>query len=180
MDNSGYSQISHKFNVRMADMTLMSYYGEEIKIIMLFNWITSGSFSVNWSLRIDALTATMLIVVTSVSACVHLYSIGYMSEDKSIKRFMGYLSLFTFFMLMLVTSNNLLQMFFGWEGVGLASYLLIGFWHHKDSANKAAVKAFIVNRVGDFGYALGIVGIFFIFGSINFDIIFNNLKLFFL
>ena len=116
----------------------------------------------------------MLIVVTTVSACVHLYSIGYMNEDKSIKRFMGYLSLFTFFMLMLVTSNNLLQMFFGWEGVGLASYLLIGFWHHKDSANKAAIKAFIVNRVGDFGYALGIVGIFFIFGSINFDIIFNN------
>ena len=149
-------------------------FGEETSVIYLYNWLESGSFSVDWSLRVDALTATMLIVVTTVSACVHLYSIGYMSEDKSIKRFMGYLSLFTFFMLMLVTSNNLLQMFFGWEGVGLASYLLIGFWHHKDSANKAAMKAFIVNRVGDFGYALGIVGVFFIFGSIDFDIIFNN------
>ena len=148
--------------------------GSETKIIFLFNWITSGSFKVDWSLRIDALTSIMLVVVTSVSACVHLYSIGYMSHDKSIIRFMGYLSLFTFFMLMLVTSNNLLQMFFGWEGVGLASYLLIGFWHHKDSANKAAMKAFIVNRVGDFGYALGIAGIFYIFGSIDFDIIFNN------
>ena len=153
-------------------------FHKETKIIFLINWITSGTFSVDWSLRIDALTATMLIVVTTVSSCVHLYSIGYMSKDKSIKRFMGYLSLFTFFMLMLVTSNNLLQMFFGWEGVGLASYLLIGFWHHKDSANKAAVKAFIVNRVGDFGYALGIVGIFFIFGSINFDIIFNDALLY--
>ena len=153
-------------------------FGEEIKIIYLINWITSGSLSVDWSLRLDALTATMLIVVTTVSACVHLYSIGYMIEDKSIKRFMGYLSLFTFFMLMLVTSNNLLQMFFGWEGVGLASYLLIGFWYHKDSANKAAIKAFIVNRVGDFGYALGIVGIFFIFGSINFDTIFNDASIY--
>ena len=148
--------------------------GSETKVTYLINWITSGNFSVDWSLRVDALTATMLVVVTTVSACVHLYSIGYMSEDKSIKRFMGYLSLFTFFMLMLVTSNNLLQMFFGWEGVGLASYLLIGFWHHKESANKAAIKAFIVNRVGDFGFALGIVGIFFIFGSINFEIIFKD------
>ena len=153
-------------------------YGGETKIVFLINWITSGSFSADWTLRLDALTSTMLIVVTTVSACVHLYSTGYMSEDKSIKRFMGYLSLFTFFMLMLVTSNNLLQMFFGWEGVGLASYLLIGFWHHKDSANKAAMKAFIVNRVGDFGYALGIVGIFFIFGSINFDIIFQDASLY--
>ena len=148
--------------------------GSDVKVINLINWMTSGSFSVDWRLRIDALTATMLIVVTTVSACVHLYSIGYMSDDKSIKRFMGYLSLFTFFMLMLVTSDNLLQMFFGWEGVGLASYLLIGFWHHKESANKAAMKAFIVNRVGDFGFALGIVGIFFIFGSLDFDVIFND------
>ena len=148
--------------------------GADVKVINLINWMTSGSFSVDWRLRIDALTATMLIVVTTVSACVHLYSIGYMSDDKSIKRFMGYLSLFTFFMLILVTSDNLLQMFFGWEGVGLASYLLIGFWHHKESANKAAMKAFIVNRVGDFGFALGIVGIFFIFGSLDFDVIFND------
>jgi NADH-quinone oxidoreductase subunit L len=126
------------------------------------------------SLRVDALTATMLIVVTTVSACVHLYSIGYMNKDKSISRFMGYLSLFTFFMLILVTSDNLLQMFFGWEGVGLTSYLLIGFWHHKESANKAAIKAFVVNRVGDFGFILGIAGIFFIFGSVQFDIIFDT------
>jgi NADH-quinone oxidoreductase subunit L len=146
----------------------------ETKIITLLNWMTSGSFSVDWSLRVDALTATMLVVVTTVSACVHLYSIGYMNEDPSIKRFMGFLSLFTFFMLMLVTSNNLLQMFFGWEGVGLASYLLIGFWHHKETANKAAMKAFIVNRVGDFGYALGIAGIFLVFGSIDFEVIFQN------
>ena len=153
--------------------------GAETQIVLLTNWITSGMFSVDWSLRIDSLTATMLVVVTSVSACVHLYSIGYMRGDSSIKRFMGYLSLFTFFMLMLVTSNNLLQMFFGWEGVGLASYLLIGFWHHKDSANKAAMKAFIINRVGDFGFALGIAGVFLIFGSVDFQVIFHevhNLK----
>ena len=106
----------------------------------------------------------MLIVITTMSACIHIYSIGYMKDDNSISRFMGYLSLFTFFMLTLVTSDNLLQMFFGWEGVGLASYLLIGFWHHKESANKAALKAFIVNRIGDFGFALGIAGVFFIFG----------------
>ena len=148
--------------------------GANTIIIHVLNWITSGSFSADWSLRVDALTATMMVVVTTVSACVHLYSVGYMNEDKSINRFMGYLSLFTFFMLMLVSSNNLLQMFFGWEGVGLSSYLLIGFWHHKDSANKAAIKAFILNRVGDFGFALGIVGVFFIFGSINFDIIFTE------
>ena len=153
-------------------------FGKETEVVYLINWITSGSFSVDWSLRLDSLTATMLVVVTTVSASVHLYSIGYMSKDRSIKRFMGYLSLFTFFMLILVTSNNLLQMFFGWEGVGLASYLLIGFWYHKDTANKAAMKAFIVNRVGDFGYALGIVGVFFIFGSINFDVIFQEASLF--
>ena len=140
----------------------------------LFNWISSGDFVVNWSFRVDSLTAVMLIVVTTMSACIHIYSIGYMSEDKSISRFMGYLSLFTFFMLVLVTSNNLLQMYFGWEGVGLASYLLIGFWHHKESANKAAIKAFVVNRVGDFGFTLGIVGVFFIFGSIHFDTIFSQ------
>ena len=142
--------------------------------LQIFNWMTSGTFSVDWSLRVDALTATMLIVVTTVSSCVHLYSIGYMNKDKSISRFMGYLSLFTFFMLVLVTSDNLLQMFFGWEGVGLTSYLLIGFWHHKESANKAAIKAFIVNRVGDFGFILGIAGIFFIFGSVQFDVIFDT------
>jgi len=146
------------------------------EIYHIINWIKSGSFSVDWSFRIDALTCTMLIVVNTVSACVHLYSIGYMNEDKSISRFMGYLSLFTFFMLMLVTSDNLLQMFFGWEGVGLASYLLIGFWFNKEAANKAAIKAFVVNRVGDFGFALGIVGIFYIFGTIQFDLIFESIS----
>ena len=144
------------------------------QIFYLVNWITSSNFTVNWSFRVDTLTAVMLIVVTTMSACIHVYSIEYMKEDKSIPRFMGYLSLFTFFMLALVTSNNLLQMYFGWEGVGLASYLLIGFWHHKESANKAAIKAFIVNRVGDFGFALGIVGIFYIFGSLSFDLIFSQ------
>ena len=150
----------------------------ETEQIYLLNWLTSGNFSVDWAFRIDSLTSTMLIVVTTVSACVHLYSIGYMKEDKSINRFMGYLSLFTFFMLVLVTSNNLLQMFFGWEGVGLASYLLIGFWFKKNTANLAAIKAFIVNRIGDFGFALGIVGIYFIFGSIDFQVIFDNAYLY--
>ena len=151
---------------------------KEIEIIFILNWITSGNFIVDWSIRLDTLTAVMFIVVTTVSACVHLYSIGYMEEDPSKIRFMGYLSLFTFFMLVLVSSNNLLQMFFGWEGVGLASYLLIGFWHHKDSANKAAIKAFVVNRVGDFGYAIGIAGIFYIFGTISFDSIFSQVDQF--
>ncbi len=151
---------------------------KETEIIFILNWITSGNFIVDWSIRLDTLTAVMFIVVTTVSACVHLYSIGYMEEDPSKIRFMGYLSLFTFFMLVLVSSNNLLQMFFGWEGVGLASYLLIGFWHHKDSANKAAIKAFVVNRVGDFGYAIGIAGIFYIFGTISFDSIFDQVDQF--
>ncbi len=144
--------------------------------IELFNWISSGSLKVNWSLKIDTLSTVMLIVVTNISAAVHVYSIGYMSKDPSIPRFMSYLSLFSFFMLTLVTSDNLLQMFFGWEGVGLASYLLIGFWYHKKSANDAAIKAFIMNRIGDFGFLLGIVGIFFVFKSIHFDDIFYQVQ----
>ena len=135
---------------------------------LLGNWFESGGFSVDWALRIDTLTAIMLVVVNGVSSMVHVYSVGYMAHDKGIPRFMSYLSLFTFFMLMLVTSDNLLQMFFGWEGVGLASYLLINFWFEKDSANKAAIKAFLVNRVGDFGFALGIFGCFLIFNSVKF------------
>ncbi|KKJ77517.1 NADH:ubiquinone oxidoreductase subunit L [Kiloniella litopenaei] len=138
----------------------------------LFTWINSGDFQLSWALKIDTLTAVMLIVVTVVSSMVHLYSIGYMSEDKSITRFFSYLSLFTFFMLMLVTSDNLVQMFFGWEGVGLASYLLIGFWYEKASACSAAMKAFLVNRVADIGFALGIMGVFVLFGSVNFAEIF--------
>ncbi|HTK85980.1 MAG TPA: proton-conducting transporter membrane subunit, partial [Patescibacteria group bacterium] len=136
------------------------------RTVMLAHWISSGDFNVDWSLRIDQLTVVMMCVVNIVSACVHVYSVGYMSHDDHQARFMCYLSLFTFAMLMLVTSDNLLQLFFGWEGVGLASYLLIGFWNQKPSANAAAVKAFIVNRVGDFGLALGVMGVFVVFGSI--------------
>ncbi len=146
----------------------------EIINIKLFDFITSGDFSASWSLMVDSLTLIMLIVVTFVSALVHIYSIGYMSDDKSIPRFMSYLSLFTFFMLILVTSNNFLQLFVGWEGVGVASYLLIGFWFKKPSANKAAIKAFIVNRVGDFGLIIAIALIFFTFKTINFFEIFST------
>jgi NADH-quinone oxidoreductase subunit L len=145
--------------------------GETDKVTLL-RWITSGELDVSWGIRVDTLTAVMLVVVTTVSALVHLYSIGYMHEDDSRPRFFAYLSLFTFAMLMLVTSDNLLQMFFGWEGVGLASYLLIGFWYKKPEANAAAIKAFVVNRVGDFGFALGIFGLFFVFKTIQLDPIF--------
>ncbi len=139
---------------------------------VLSNWITSGSLKIDWALRIDTLTVVMLVVVNTVSSLVHLYSIGYMHEDPSRPRFFAYLSLFTFAMLMLVTADNLVQMFFGWEGVGLASYLLIGFWYEKPSANAAAIKAFVVNRVGDFGFALGIFLVFVLTNSVAFDQIF--------
>ncbi|MGF6433727.1 NADH-quinone oxidoreductase subunit L [Bradyrhizobium elkanii] len=141
--------------------------------VVLLPWITSGDLQVAWTLRVDTLTAVMLVVVNTVSALVHLYSIGYMDEDPNRPRFFGYLSLFTFAMLMLVTSDNLVQLFFGWEGVGLASYLLIGFWYQKPSANAAAIKAFVVNRVGDFGFALGIFAIFALVGSTDFETIFH-------
>ncbi len=137
---------------------------EKMLVVPLFSWIDSGTLDINWSLRVDTLTAVMLIVVTGVSSMVHVYSIGYMADDTSIPRFMAYLSLFTFFMLMLVTADNLVQLFFGWEGVGLASYLLIGFWYDRPSANAAAMKAFIVNRVGDFGFALGICAVWMLSG----------------
>jgi len=133
----------------------------------VLDWIHSGAMQVDWALRVDALTAVMLVVVTTVSALVHLYSWGYMAEDDSQPRFFAYLSLFTFAMLMLVTADNLVQMFFGWEGVGLASYLLIGFWYYKPSANAAAMKAFVVNRIGDFGFSLGIFGTFLVFGTVS-------------
>jgi len=148
-------------------------FGAETVHVPLFRWVSSGQLDVSWSLRIDTLTGVMLVVVNTVSFLVHLYSIGYMHEDDSRPRFFAYLSLFTFAMLMLVTSNNFLQLFFGWEGVGLASYLLIGFWYLKPEANAAAIKAFIVNRVGDFGFALGIFGIFFVFNTISFDEVFK-------
>ncbi|NKN36791.1 NADH-quinone oxidoreductase subunit L [Agrobacterium sp. a22-2] len=146
--------------------------GHDVIKVALFRWIQSGGIDVEWSLRIDTLTAVMLVVVNTVSTLVHVYSIGYMHHDPHRPRFFAYLSLFTFAMLMLVTADNLLQMFFGWEGVGLASYLLIGFWFKKPSATAAAMKAFIVNRVGDFGFILGIGGVFVLFGSINFETIF--------
>jgi NADH-quinone oxidoreductase subunit L len=142
-------------------------------IIPLAQWIVSGNFEADWTIRVDTLTAVMLVVVTGVSALVHLYSVGYMADDDSRPRFFAYLSLFTFAMLMLVTANNFLQMFFGWEGVGLASYLLIGFWYTRPAANAAAIKAFVVNRIGDFGFILGVFGIFFIFHTLDFDTVFK-------
>ena len=145
---------------------------------IIFEWISSGGFTANWSINIDPLSSVMLVVVTFVSALVHIYSIGYMSHDPHKPRFMSYLSLFTFSMLALVVSDNFLQLFFGWEGVGLCSYLLIGFWYKKDSANNAAIKAFIVNRIGDFGLAIAIFLIFLFFGTINFEEIFQVTNLY--
>ena len=142
--------------------------------VPLLRWLQSGGLDAAWALRIDTLTVVMLVVVNTVSALVHIYSIGYMHHDPHRPRFFAYLSLFTFAMLMLVTSDNLVQMFFGWEGVGLASYLLIGFWYKKPSASAAAMKAFIVNRVGDFGFLLGLFGVFVLFGSVNFSTIFAS------
>ena len=139
----------------------------EPQVVQVLNWVQSGSLSFDWSLRVDTLTAVMLVVVTTVSALVHLYSWGYMDEDPDQPRFFAYLSLFTFAMLMLVTADNLVQMFFGWEGVGLASYLLIGFWFRKPSASAAAIKAFVVNRVGDLGFMLGIFGVFLVFNTVS-------------
>lgn len=142
--------------------------------VPLFDWIHSGSFIADWAIKVDTLTAVMLCVVTFVSSLVHLYSIGYMAEDPHKPRFMAYLSLFTFFMLVLVTSENFIQMFVGWEGVGLCSYLLIGFWYKKASANSAAIKAFLVNRVGDFGFILGIAAVYVLFDSVEFDTVFSG------
>ena len=148
-------------------------FGGETAKVPVLRWVASGELDVSWALRIDTLTAVMLVVVNTVSFLVHLYSIGYMAEDDSRPRFFAYLSMFTFAMLALVTSDNFLQLFFGWEGVGLASYLLIGFWYQKPEANAAAIKAFIVNRIGDFGFALGIFGVFAVFGTIGFDAVFR-------
>ena len=147
--------------------------GGATQIIPLLPWIQSGDFAVDWTVRVDTITAVMLVVVTGVSSLVHLYSIGYMHEDPHRPRFFSFLSLFTFAMLMLVTANNFLQLFFGWEGVGLASYLLIGFWYTRPSANAAAMKAFIVNRVGDFGFVLGIFGVWAVFHTLDFDAVFS-------
>ncbi len=160
--------------------TFLTFDAQHDEVISLFRFIESGSLSTDWAIRVDRLTTIMLIVITTVSSLVHLYSWGYMADDPQWKegesykpRFFAYLSFFTFAMLMLVTADNLLQMFFGWEGVGVASYLLIGFYYRKPSANAAAIKAFVVNRVGDFGFALGIFGLFFLTDSINFSEILN-------
>ena len=143
--------------------------------LIIATWINSGSLNANWSINVDALSSVMLVVVTMISSLVHIYSIGYMSHDSHKPRFMSYLSLFTFAMLTLVTSDNFIQLFFGWEGVGLCSYFLIGFWFKKQSANAAAIKAFLVNRVGDFGFALGIFLIFYIFGTVNYNEVFQKI-----
>ncbi|MDP5346281.1 MAG: NADH-quinone oxidoreductase subunit L [Paracoccaceae bacterium] len=168
------------FSALLSWVVFLGFDGETRQIELL-RWIQSGSLDTFWAIRLDRLTATMMIVITSVSALVHLYSFGYMAHDENWKsgehykaRFFAYLSFFTFAMLMLVTADNLVQMFFGWEGVGVASYLLIGFYYRKSSANAAAIKAFVVNRVGDFGFALGICALFFLTDSINFDVIFAS------
>jgi NADH-quinone oxidoreductase subunit L len=144
------------------------------QVIPLARWIVAGGVDVSWAIRLDTLSAVMILVVTVVSSMVHVYSIGYMAEDPSIPRFMAYLSLFTFAMLSLVTADNFVQLFFGWEGVGLMSYLLIGFWYDRPSANAAAIKAFLVNRIGDFGFALGIFAVYVIFGSLDFGTVFGK------
>ncbi len=164
--------ISAIFSVLVLYEVVVNQYQENI---IIATWISSGSLEVNWSMKIDSLSAVMLVVVTSVSALVHIYSIGYMSHDPHKPRFMAYLSLFTFAMLMLVTADNFIQLFFGWEAVGLCSYFLIGFWFKKESANKAAIKAFVVNRVGDFGFALGIFLIFYLFGTVNYTEVFAEI-----
>ena len=164
--------ISALFSVYVFYQVMVDGFQENIVIA---TWINSGELNVNWSMNIDPLSAVMLVVVTSVSALVHIYSIGYMSHDPHKPRFMAYLSLFTFAMLMLVTSDNFIQLFFGWEGVGLCSYFLIGFWFKKESANAAAIKAFVVNRVGDFGFALGIFLVFYLFGTVNYSEVFEQI-----
>ena len=164
--------ISALFSIYVFYQVMVNGFQENFVIA---TWINSGELNVNWSMNIDPLSAVMLVVVTSVSALVHVYSIGYMSHDPHKPRFMAYLSLFTFAMLMLVTSDNFIQLFFGWEGVGLCSYFLIGFWFKKESANAAAIKAFVVNRVGDFGFALGIFLVFYLFGTVNYSEVFEQI-----
>ena len=160
-----------------AVLSVLTFYNGLVSDIygnfLIAKWIYVGNFQVNWSINIDPLSSVMLVVVTVVSALVHVYSIGYMSHDLHKPRFFSYLSLFTFSMLMLVVSDNFLQLFFGWEGVGLCSYLLIGFWYHKETANNAAIKAFLVNRVGDFGFAVGIFLVFYFFGTLNYSEVFE-------
>jgi NADH-quinone oxidoreductase subunit L len=157
-----------------AWINIFTYLGEPAFQVQVLRWISVGSFNADWVLRVDSLSTVMMLVVSFISFLIHVYSVGYMSHDPGVPRFMSYLSLFTFAMLMLVTSDNLIQLFFGWEGVGLASYLLIGFWYTKPSACAAAIKAFIVNRVGDFGLVLGVAAIFLVFDSVQYDVIFGR------
>jgi len=177
MGKHGAEYLATFFLCVSAAFSLVAFYEvaqlHHATTVRLFSFLNSGDLQVDWALRIDTLTAVMLVVVTGVSALVHVYSIGYMEHDEHRPRFFSYLSLFTFAMLALVTSDNFVQMFFGWEGVGLASYLLIGFWYTRPSANAAAIKAFIVNRVGDFGFALGLIAIFFVFRSLDFTTVFG-------
>ncbi len=156
----------------VASFVGLVYGGGTPGVVSLGTWVAVGDFHTDWALRVDTLSVVMVAMVTCIATLIHIYSVGYMSHDSSVARFFAYLSLFTFAMLMLVTSDNLLQLFFGWEGVGLASYLLIGFWYHKESARKAAMKAFVVNRIGDLGFAAGIALVFWTFGSIEFSTIF--------
>ena len=165
-----FVSISAIFSIYIFYNVMINDYNSNI---IISSWISSGTLEVNWSIKIDPLSSVMLVVVTFISSLVHIYSIGYMHHDPHKPRFMSYLSLFTFSMLMLVTSDNFLQLFFGWEGVGVCSYFLIGFWFKKQSANNAAIKAFLVNRVGDFGLALGIFLIFYYFGTINYNEVFD-------
>ncbi|MDA9104586.1 NADH-quinone oxidoreductase subunit L [Candidatus Pelagibacter ubique] len=167
-----FVSISALFSIVLFYQVIVNGYENNVVVA---TWINSGTLDVNWSIKVDALSSVMLVVVTLVSALVHIYSIGYMSHDPHKPRFMAYLSLFTFSMLTLVTSDNFLQLFFGWEGVGLCSYFLIGFWFKKETANAAAIKAFVVNRVGDFGFALGIFLIFYLFGTVNYVEVFNQI-----
>ncbi|MDC0615744.1 NADH-quinone oxidoreductase subunit L [Candidatus Pelagibacter sp.] len=169
---SVFVSISALLSLTLFYQVIVSGYENNVVIA---TWINSGTLDVNWSIKVDALSSVMLVVVTLVSSVVHIYSIGYMTHDPHKPRFMAYLSLFTFAMLTLVTSDNFLQLFFGWEGVGLCSYFLIGFWYKKDSANAAAIKAFVVNRVGDFGFALGIFLIFYLFGTVNYSEVFQQI-----
>ena len=175
---SGFSEIlTSLFVCISAILSIFVFYNVIINDynsnIIISSWISSGTLDVNWSIKVDPLSSIMIVVVTFISSLVHVYSIGYMQHDPHKPRFMSYLSLFTFSMLVLVTSDNFLQLFFGWEGVGVCSYFLIGFWFKKQSANNAAIKAFLVNRVGDFGLALGIFLIFYLFGTINYDEVFK-------
>ena len=165
-----FISISAVLSIYMFYNVMINDYNSNI---IISSWISSGTLNVNWSIKVDPLSSVMLVVVTFISSLVHVYSIGYMHHDPHKPRFMSYLSLFTFSMLVLVTADNFLQLFFGWEGVGVCSYFLIGFWFKKQSANNAAIKAFLVNRVGDFGLALGIFLIFYYFGTVNYNEVFN-------